>query len=139
MKEEARLGRLSAIRQGRRERAVKNGKRSPLADCPHWTGTKRANEQVQSLLFSKLPTELRIIIWQMVMCDTERIYVSFRGVPGDELRLSSSEYPEMAMDYGHRMRDARTAIHVHREHDVQTVLHRSRFSRATLLPTCKRV
>ncbi|KAF2873616.1 hypothetical protein BDV95DRAFT_605105 [Massariosphaeria phaeospora] len=45
-------------------------------------------EQSQASFF-KLPTELKNIIYEMVLCETGCVYVQATDIPGDELKLES--------------------------------------------------
>jgi len=64
---------MSEVKQARRERAVANRKRSVSVDGKHtkmpFTRRKKTVEQLQSNLFGRLPAELRVMIYELVLCE----------------------------------------------------------------------
>ncbi|KAF2652198.1 hypothetical protein K491DRAFT_719124 [Lophiostoma macrostomum CBS 122681] len=90
---------LSQISQRRRERALRERERSPAADVDGsgltrtGRGKKRkSREQEQSILFAKLPGELRMKIWEDVLCETGsvHVYLADHRCPHDVLKLMSA-------------------------------------------------
>jgi hypothetical protein len=90
-KRRERHGALSSIAQRRRERALKSRKRSLSSDRSKRGKKVVAQGQSQSPFFSKFPAELRIKIYEMVLCGTGRLHIRFRpSVDGhDAMNLMS--------------------------------------------------
>ena len=93
--EEARQRQITLSRnsQARRERALRERERSPGADASGRDGKgKTRKEQEQSILFAKLPGELRLKIWEEVLCETGslHVYLAEDRYPDNVLKLMSA-------------------------------------------------
>jgi hypothetical protein len=129
-KRRERHGALSSIAQRRRERALKSRKRSPSNDRSRCGKRVVAQNQSQSPLFSKLPAELRVKIYDMVFYGTGRLHIRFRlRVDGhDAMNLMSYSCligNEHDVDHGDCHRSIRER-------------HYKQEQRISLLQTCRR-
>lgn len=77
---------VGQIAQCRRERGLQNRKRELSVERKR---NKRTKDQDQSPLFAKLPTELRLKIYEMVLCETGSVHVFHSTRGHDPLGLAS--------------------------------------------------
>ncbi|KAF2652199.1 hypothetical protein K491DRAFT_695763 [Lophiostoma macrostomum CBS 122681] len=125
--EKKKRGILSSIAQRRRERAIENRKRSLSVDEISKWGIRRRREkgQEQSVLFEKLPPELRLKIYEMVLCDLGRLHVGFSNRRYDDKGLASVTCLE--------------PDNYHIYHGICQSHERKREGRVDVLLTCKRM
>jgi hypothetical protein len=99
--QQERMETLSRISQTRRERALRERERSPGAEGSWWRKSRKmrerkrkrkSREQEQSILFAKLPGELRMKIWEEVLCETGsvHVYLADHRSPDDVLKVMSA-------------------------------------------------
>lgn len=86
-RERERVSELSLINQKRRERAIKDRKRSPSVDR---TKRGRTRQQDKSPLFKKLPLELRLKIYEAALGESGPINVGFAEERYDQMALTST-------------------------------------------------
>jgi hypothetical protein len=71
-----RYGVLADVKHRRRVRRSAKRKRSVSVDGDRWWN-KKAKDQSQSSFFARLPAELRLKIYEMVLCDQEEFAMKF--------------------------------------------------------------
>lgn len=79
---------MSRINQYRRVNSIRNRKRSLSVDGKR--KKRKMKDQGQSPLFGKLPAEIRLKIYEMVLCETGRVHVHLKGKATDQSSLASS-------------------------------------------------
>ena len=81
---------LADVKHRRRVRRVAR-KRIPSVDGERWWNSK-AKGQSQSPLFAKLPLELRLQIYEMVLCDQEELTMKFNeNEPWDHWKVGAEQ------------------------------------------------
>jgi hypothetical protein len=81
---------LADVKHRRRVRRVAR-KRIPSVDRERWWNSK-AKGQSQSPLFAKLPLELRLQIYEMVLCDQEELTMRFNeDQPWDRWKVQAEQ------------------------------------------------
>ncbi|KAF1940061.1 hypothetical protein EJ02DRAFT_456333 [Clathrospora elynae] len=66
---------MSDISQSRRVRRLQSRKRSVSVDGSRWKKKRETKEQGQSAFFARLPPEIRLRVYEMVLCEQEDVYV----------------------------------------------------------------
>jgi hypothetical protein len=88
---------MADIKHRKRVRRVGKRKRSVSVDGKRWYHSK-AKDQSQSLFFAELPVELRLKIYEMVLCNREELAIKINKVqPWDEWNLRAGPSCDAAM------------------------------------------